>query len=514
MKQVLHIFRKDTRHFWPEIVASIAITLAFVLVTPSTWKIIDDQLLQSRITIISTTLNILLPISWWLLIARVTHAESLVGENQFWLTRPYEWKRLLAAKVLFLAAWVAIPFFLAQMLIVAQAGFSPASYIPGLLLSAGLGLTILGVPLFALAAVTPNFARMTITLLAIVLALAAFSFGASTINFGVASAAVPYQDDQLILGVLLIGSVVAIVLQYASRKVWVSQAVLAAIPLVIGLIAYSFARQSLVDRGYPVSAKPHMQMSFAPDADHVVKASTPIRTQEVWVEVPLRFSGVEDGYAAVTRNIRFSMTAADGSQWTSPWNMMEARSLPGSQAVPVNIRMPRAVFDRFKSAPVILHLAFAINRMQADANSTMPLPDGEFMAPGVGFCTAQFEWTGMHWPGLSCRSALHQPRLTHATLEWTNGPCSGSQPPAENVRQGDAWLGSADVGNTDFEFSGVSNFQVNFMTMGPGDFGNIRSHRLHFCPGTPLTITQYHLVDRSQAELTIPGFQLPANVSR
>jgi hypothetical protein len=512
MKQVLHIFRKDSRHFWPEIAASIAITLAFALVTPSAWKIIDDQLLRSRITIISTTLNILLPVSWWLLIARVIHAESLVGENQFWLTRPYEWKRLLAAKALFVATWICVPFLLAQALIVAEAGFHPGTYVPGLLPNVCLGMTILAAPLFALAAVTANFARMTMTLLAIVLALAGFAFLTDTMNQF--SAVVPYDDDKLIFGVMLAGSVIAIVLQYASRKASVSRAVLVAIPLTIAVIALAYARQSLIDRGYPISAKPAVQMVFAPDANHVVKATTPFGAQEVWVEVPFGASGVADGYATVTRDVRFSITAADGSQWTSRWSPMDARSLPGSQALPVTIRMPRTIFDRFKSGPVTLQLAFAVNRLQADANITMPLPDGEFVAPGVGFCSAQFEWGRTHWPGLNCRSALHQPRLAHATLEWTSAPCSGSQPPPESIEPADAWMGSIDAGDTDFELSGISNFQVSFTTKGPGDFENIRSNRLHFCPGTPLTITQYHWVDRSQTELTIPGFQLPANLSR
>jgi len=30
----------------------------------------------------------------------VVHAESLVGDRQFWITRPYEWKKLLTAKAL------------------------------------------------------------------------------------------------------------------------------------------------------------------------------------------------------------------------------------------------------------------------------------------------------------------------------------------------------------------------------------------------------------------------------
>jgi hypothetical protein len=36
----------------------------------------------------------------------VIHAEALVGDRRFWLTRPYEWKKLLGAKALFLLVFL------------------------------------------------------------------------------------------------------------------------------------------------------------------------------------------------------------------------------------------------------------------------------------------------------------------------------------------------------------------------------------------------------------------------
>ncbi len=37
MKQILHIFAKDSRHFWPEILISMALVGALVWIYPSTW---------------------------------------------------------------------------------------------------------------------------------------------------------------------------------------------------------------------------------------------------------------------------------------------------------------------------------------------------------------------------------------------------------------------------------------------------------------------------------------------
>ena len=43
MNQILNIFRKDTRRFWPEIVLSVIVVFAFVLVFPNEWGVFHDQ---------------------------------------------------------------------------------------------------------------------------------------------------------------------------------------------------------------------------------------------------------------------------------------------------------------------------------------------------------------------------------------------------------------------------------------------------------------------------------------
>ena len=93
MSQVLHIFRKDTRRFWPEIVFSLArLWLPWcgsircgghMLPSP-----MADGSDHSNIAALGTVVAGLVAASWALLISRVIHAESLVGDRQFWITRP------------------------------------------------------------------------------------------------------------------------------------------------------------------------------------------------------------------------------------------------------------------------------------------------------------------------------------------------------------------------------------------------------------------------------------------
>ncbi len=174
MKQMLHIFAKDSRQFWPEILICLALVAAFVWIYPSSWlrgntlsavaggdfvRILLEQYLGG-------ILKLLIPVSWWLLIARVIHAEALVGDRQFWLTRPYEWKKLLGAKAIFLLVFLYLPLLTAQFLLLFRAGFHPLSFIPGLLFNLLLITGILVLPPMAIASVTATFARVTVTLLA------------------------------------------------------------------------------------------------------------------------------------------------------------------------------------------------------------------------------------------------------------------------------------------------------------------------------------------------------------
>ena len=120
MPQALHIFRKDIRKFWPEILVSIAIAAVFVWIYPYQWLVILPPESHSfldlrRLQILATVVAGLLPITWAILITRVVHAENLIGDRQFWITRPYDRRHLLCAKLLFLAAFVYVPFLVAQM---------------------------------------------------------------------------------------------------------------------------------------------------------------------------------------------------------------------------------------------------------------------------------------------------------------------------------------------------------------------------------------------------------------
>ena len=192
-------------------------------------------------------MTVLVPVSWWLLIARVIHAEALVGDRQFWVTRPYEWKKLLGAKALFLVVFLYVPLLIGQCLLLYRAGFSPLSFVPGLLFNLLLITTVIVLPLLAITTVTATFARVTVTLLA---GLVCFIGYIAVSLYLSESASIPYRDH-VSLPLIFCFCGVVVVLQYASRRVRVSRLVLTALPVLLVLTGMTVSESSEIRRDYP-----------------------------------------------------------------------------------------------------------------------------------------------------------------------------------------------------------------------------------------------------------------------
>jgi hypothetical protein len=143
MRQAIHIFRKDVRHCWPYAAVALALTAAPLLRLAG--KAQDNT--QWDLAVLP------LAAAWWLAIRAVVREERPAGESQFWVTRPYSWRSLLAAKILFLAVFLGLPVFLSDCIVLHASGFDPVPLIPGLLLRQGWLAGFLALP-FTVAALT------------------------------------------------------------------------------------------------------------------------------------------------------------------------------------------------------------------------------------------------------------------------------------------------------------------------------------------------------------------------
>jgi len=509
MKQVLHIFKKDTRRFWPEIAISVAVMFAFALMDTNDWKVFHDQQIRNRMQNFIGTLVLLMVASWLLLAARVVHAETLVGDRQFWITRPYEWEKLLAAKALFLAAWFGVPYLLVQVYLLAQAGFHPLALLGGTVSTVLMvGLVFLAT-VWSLAAVTSTFARLVLTVLGCFLVFVGYMFPTVGWQHGYTSTN-PYANA-LLLPLLFLGCVVAITLQYATRRVWVARGLLMAVPVLMALSAAAYRRQSLVDKAYPApmaGAAPAMVIAHTPTNRFPDKAR--VWEGEDYIDLPIHFSGVADGYAVITDDFRFTLTAADGFTWTSPWQETRDRLLAGDHGAMVHLMIEPALYDRFKAGPVTLRVEFAAGRYQAGTVTKMEYPR-EAAVPGLGICARQ-SWGAS---GLQCRSALHQPGLAYVETMWTKGTCSETP---EATSRAYAWFEPESAYATyrtilwmDFRLTAVRTWFLWFR--GFDEDYRPGGDSWQICPGSPMTVTQFRLVERTRAQMTLTNFVLPAKVA-
>jgi hypothetical protein len=515
MNQTLHIFLKDMRRFWAEIFVSVAVTAALIgicIVLHGNGNNVHDARTYVLATL-ATLLMVLVPVSWWILITRVIHAERLVGDTQYWITRPYVWTKLLSAKLLFLLASLYLPFFIAQCVILAVAGFAPKLYLPGLLYNLLLLTGTIILPLAAIATVTSSFARMTLTLLGIFLTFIAL-FALTAIYFATPDGGVTSNlGGHICLALALVVCSAAIVLQYATRKVWISRGVLIALPVLL-LAATSFASkydQAQVDRNYPITqtAAP-IQLKFSPpQRSFETNSFPPSAHAKVPIKIHLEESGVAEGYAILPEAVRVQIQAPDGSHWESEWQSgFGFKFLPGEVHFSPGFWMPMEVYNKFLSMPLSVHLSLAITQAQAGKVSTVPMSLVRFPIPEFAVC-GPISWNPeMEQPvGIRCDAALRDPQLTFISTRWSDGPCSATPPSPDSGILGTAWAGSLDREPAQLSISPVVDLPVNLSN---SQIQNTPGGGPRFlCPGTPITFTQYSRVARMQTSVDIQDFHLP-----
>jgi hypothetical protein len=288
MKQALHIFAKDARHFWPEILVSVAITAVFAWIYPNYWKAqINPSAMEIRnLQQLASLILLLVPVSWWVLITRVVLGEALVGDQQWWVTKPYEWPQLLGAKLLFLAAFVLLPFSVAQCVLLEEAGFRWVEYLPGLGLNLVLTAGVLLVPLLVLATVTSGFGKMVLTLLGLLLSFIILLVIAAR---GGADSFSPY-GDRLSIPILLVFGGAAVVLQYARRMTRRSRWLLVAAGVLLIVAGTLSSAPGLVAMAYPVHPG-STQYRVVYDTTHHYGLSDPRNSRRVSFLIPLAVSG-------------------------------------------------------------------------------------------------------------------------------------------------------------------------------------------------------------------------------
>lgn len=511
MRQVVHIFAKDVRQHWPEVAASLAVLTVYgwtAAYRPGAR--VNPEFDLRRLEFI---LMLLAPVSWWVMIARVIQSESLVGHVQWWVTKPYEWGKLLAAKVLFATLFVVLPVMLLQAWLLRTAGFNPTAHLGGLGTDLAILVGAVLIPLAALAAVTSNFARMSLTSLVV---LVVVILGAVAIKYVQSGRYATDWPQYLAFALMLALAATAVVLQYARRREWRSRGLLiSALVLWLAGVLVS-ATTNAIAKTYPADA-PKLSVRLArtnPQMSYAVAT----RPNSVNLYLLLTMVGVPDDRGVVAHAIQPTVVAANGRQWQGEWQPLGNQMFIGlNKYAYVPIVIKREFYDAVRSEPVTLRLTLAAVNVEGTPTVRMQMPGHDFAVSGFGNCSPVLDPMGRGYLWLNCRSAMWKPQLTWITAQWSDTPCDKGGPDTTGVT-GDAWVGelfpepgAAGLNPVIDVPVGLSNPPIPPKSLAAGQTAVFIAGAppRYLCAGTPLTFSAYRPVGKTQYQATLTNIRLP-----
>ena len=224
LRFVWHIFKKDARRLW----WMIALTLALL------GRLVHFDSLRVYATPGSEEgwLNILLPLAWSFLIALAMLEDPAESDTPFWATVPCKWPSLLAAKAVFVAIVIHVPYLVACAVILQSRGFPPAEYLT-VLFSRQLVLLAITTASVGLAAVVRNVTQFMA--LAILLATA---ITAPYMGWDRDGANIAHIRHILAFTVAALAACWIAIAQYARRNTFLSRQLGIGVILIVAAIWY------------------------------------------------------------------------------------------------------------------------------------------------------------------------------------------------------------------------------------------------------------------------------------
>ncbi len=311
MRMMLHVFKKDARRLWWAV--GLTLLLLGTLARQDAWR--SDSIPGS----IEGWLNVIVPFAWACLLGLVVEQDPLVGDRQFWITRPHSRAMLLGAKLLFAAIFIHVASFAADCYILASRGFSPVQFLPELLWKQIILAAALTLPSLALAVLFRNFTQFMVGALAIVVAIVVLT-GTYQLR---PIARLPSDEVRTSVVVLLIcGAAAAIILlQYLGRKTMGARA-FGIVAASLAAAAYSWlpvttlwAARSRTD-GPRGTVSAHLETG--PVVPPISRMGHPVNAQTIYL--PVTLSGVPAGERSRARQLELEIEGAGGErrEWHPP----------------------------------------------------------------------------------------------------------------------------------------------------------------------------------------------------
>ena len=510
MFQILHIFHKDGRRHWFETLASLVLLGAYAHSVLHPWSGSSRTMYANmgRYFWMNELLAPALVLFWFFLILRIVQGETLVGDRQWWVTKPYVWWKLLLSKCLFVFAAISLPLFFVQLYLLLVNGFPVLPNLLGVVrLQVGLAVSLVLIA-FLLGSLTRNLAQAILTTVAFfVAAYSGIRFVVDEYGDGGAMTGPGFVPGSIEGPFWLLCAAGLLLWQYAFRRTWQSRGVLCAGAVLAVLVANLPGPTNYVESTYPlvtgekVPAKIEMNLRTA-DKEDGNEDRWPEFAPVISLRIPLKISGLAQGSMLMVQGMKLTLTAPDGAVWTNGWRYSYAQAWPGGEFISdLTYGMKRQDFEKWKNLTARAHIELAMSRYVEDQPREIVLPAGSFSDAQLGICR-----TDPYNPSfLECLKPFHGPAYM-ATFDGRESSCR-----SENGRRffretvWHSWSGPYDLDFIEPGLSPITVYSVYFQEAKQ----NIQ-HELQFCEGAKIRFAYPKLGEHSRVELEIPSISVKA----
>jgi hypothetical protein len=499
MNQIVNIFRKDARQLWMEIVASLVLLSFYTWFDPKTW--VPGYSSNGNPAALGALVVGLLCASWAVMMIRLVQSERLVGVNQFWTTRPYEWPKLLAAKVLFVLAFLYVPLAISQVFLLYEANLPVGGNLGPLLGNLLLLTAFLFLPIAALCAVTGSFGKAALAMLGALVSIVAEFFFMSAVIPGAVRGVWPRGLGSVLPLTLAVVCSAVLLNQYRRRATLRSLLLIAIVPVAIFGLQMSLGGSALVVRGYAAaSGNPPVSIRFDPENVGTEKITSGQQNKDVFVTVPIVVEGIVPGTGFEPDAERITLTGDDGYSWHSGWDTGENTFGPvsgGAEHSYATFMIPRKVYDRLSHEATSVEVEFALAQLEDAA----PVEDKISMEGDrvAGLDSCSLSEPGERPSQIYCRSAFRNGGYFGVRTFRRVGECTN---PEGSLEPTHAVVGSVRSPSMLPAISPVSSLEMQLSRNSGGPKGQ------RLCEGTPITFIEKRVVGRVMVEMPAQRVEL------
>jgi hypothetical protein len=502
MNQVLHIFRKDVRRHWIEILMSLLLLIGFAWKLPIIWNDESPFGESQPSRWLFGLLVVCLCLSWWFLIVRVIQGESLVGDRQFWLTRPYERRWLIVAKATFVIAFVNLPVLIFDVVFLVRFGFSPWRHVPELLQGQFELTALLILPIATISVITESPTQFLVTLLGVVAYITGLTWVVGWIPSSSAGGDIP-GGATLILAAS--ACLAVLVLQYFRRETVLSRWIVLGSACVIVIVVTAAPYDFLVEHTYP----PLAISSLSPADVRIERINSanvddsPVLGRTLSLNVPVDSNGVLQGSFVVINATRLSLYAPGGFAWNSGWVSTGQTLWPTPSSFVQTFDVSSKFYSSVKDKIVDMRIGLAVTEYREGTPKQVTVTADSFKVTDSGICSiGQARYFDS--PVVKCKAAFSEPVFA-AHLDPARTTCTlpDSTWPSLQITR--------NAGNPDVDLGGglglfpVQPFEIDFG--GATDPSGKKTVSV-VCPGTSFGIATLDRLRQYRIETGIEATHL------